>query len=127
MQDKGDTMFRLIRADWGWWAVVVCAAAVTLLEGCCNIGCKYDLRKYPTPITSPATHPVHLWNPDCNSSGDLFDKVLPPGYSNTNVPAPAPAKMPVGPTTPKAEAPSVPSWNDPLRGPVPVGSVGYSG
>lgn len=106
--------------------VVFLPAALVVAEGCCNIGCKYDLRKYPTPITAPSTHPVHLWNPECGTSNDIFDKVLPPGYSNTNVsPPPPPAKLPVGPTVPKVEAPTVPSWNDPLRGSVPANTASF--
>lgn len=102
------------------WLCAGLAAGCLALQGCCNIGCKYDLRKYPTPVFSQQGGPGHIWNPEC-ASGDIFDKVVPPGYNTPPNPAPQPAKLPVGPPTAKAEL-SPPAWNDPLRG----GSPGYA-
>lgn len=87
-------------------------------SGCANIGCKYDLRKYPTPIVvKNEGHHTHQWNPDaCGSDG--FDRMTLPGYGKEPLPQPtapsAPKPLPVGPV--KAAELSPPSWNDPLRG-----------
>lgn len=108
-----------------FYLVTLCVALVGC--GCCNVGCKYDLRKYPTPIinSQQTTHPrTHIWNPDA-SSKDCFDQILPPGYTNTaTTPAAAappagasptvPKPMPVGPAATRTEL-GVPGWNEPIR------------
>ena len=106
-----------------FFVVFALALMLQALSGCCNIGCKYDLRKYPTPIASPAHTPVHLWNPECNSSTDLFDKLLPPGYNAPQAAPVAPKPLPVGPVKATAEL-QAPNWSDPLRGGAPVSTTG---
>lgn len=99
------------RFDACWFGVAVMALCC---QACCNIGCRYDLRRYPTPIMSGGTPRAHLWNPDACAT-DAFDKLIPPGYQNTAATAAPPAKLPVGPAVPKAEL-QPPVWSDPLRG-----------
>lgn len=100
-----------------FWGTVVLAG---FGGGCCNIGCKYDLRKYPTPIMSQGKPTTHLWNPE-GCSSDLFDKLLPPGYSNTaTTPAATatpPSPLPKGPASPSPSKVTVlpPDFSRPLR------------
>lgn len=100
-------------------SIVLCVSCV-ILEGCCNIGCKYDLRKYPTPIMAGGT--AHMWNPDaCNE--DTFGKIVPPGYNAPPSAGPGlkptaapPAPLPIGPSGSGKVSVEGPTWNDPLRG-----------
>lgn len=97
------------------------AALSLFVHGCCNIGCKYDLRKYPTPLVNQQGGPGHIWNPEC-ASGDIFDKVVPPGYQTPANPV-VPKPLPAGPVAPTRAELNPPTWNDPLRG----GAVPVSG
>ncbi len=106
-----------------WIGVALFSGGLCLCVGCANVGCKYDCRKYPTPIVAPPPTHAHIWNPETCDKNDGFERMLPPGYQtqpplNRDVPKP----MPVGPA--KAEL-SPPTWNDPLRGGVPGTPTAY--
>lgn len=62
------------------YARIIVSGALSALSavGCCNMGCRYDLRKYPTPLVFGGTGT--LVNAD-NPCADNFGRFVPPGYS----------------------------------------------
>ena len=76
--------------------VGICLLSVVAQCGCTCIGCRYDLRKYPTPVFASTSKPTqHQWNP--NPCADGFDSFSVPGWDKKPS---APAQpLPVGPKT----------------------------
>lgn len=68
-------------------------------QGCANVGCRYDLRKYPTPIVFGQGT---LFNADIPCAGDTFGRMVPSGYSLAQSPIASFASptLPVSPALP---------------------------